>query len=95
MGFFVLLGPDPDKSLILWRRNPQATLFQVYSAESILVEEGKHHIRTGDSPPETEDTTDMAGSRIRQVQQLQQIADTVRIELNGVKNLAASNRAHN
>jgi hypothetical protein len=60
-------------------------LFQVYSVESIIVEEGKHHIRTGDSPLETEDTTDRVGSRIQQVQQLQQIADTVRIELNGVK----------
>jgi hypothetical protein len=85
-GFVCLASSDPDKSLILWRRNPQATLFQVYSVESILVEEGKHHIRTGDSPPEIEDTIDMVGSRIRQVQQLQQIADTVCTELNGVKN---------
>ena len=59
------------------------------------MEEGRHLIRTGDSPPETEDPTDMAGSRIRQVQLLQEIAGTVgthmgeptRTELNGVKNL--------
>ena len=67
------------------------------------MEEGRHLIRTGDSPPETEDPTDMAGSRIRQVQLLQEIAGTVGTHMGGThahrakwgkKIVAAANRAH-
>lgn len=98
---FVFLGPD--RQTVSNPSSSEDAILEATHAETILVEEGRHLIRTADRPQETEDPTDMAGPRIRQVQQLQEIADTVGTHMGGThahrakwgkKIVAAANRAH-